>query len=176
MRQRSDYEKAVWSFWSQIDIRGKDECWDWRGAKNNVGYGCFRLNGVFWMAHRFMYRIKTGEEIPTGMVIRHMCNRPMCCNPNHLVIGTSLDNSRDRDSEGRNRRIAGARKRDAELMHLIKSEEPSGLTIREFAERAGLGIEEARLRLRRLKMLELVEMRREGENRRIVHIHAEPRP
>jgi DNA-binding transcriptional ArsR family regulator len=170
-RDRTDFEKVKWSFWSQIDRRGRDECWDWQGAKNNAGYGCFHLNGKFWMAHRFMYRIKTGEEIPSGLVVRHKCNRPVCCNPNHLDIGTPLDNSRDRDSKGRNRRIAGARKRDAEMVRLIQEKEPRGLMIGEFADQAGLDIQEARRRLRRLRELGLIEMRYEADDRRVAFIH-----
>jgi len=37
------------------------------------------------------------------MVIRHTCDRPQCCNPAHLLIGTVKDNSDDKMARGRHR-------------------------------------------------------------------------
>ena len=34
-------------------------------------------------------------EIPKGMVIRHKCDNPNCCNIEHLEIGTQKDNIED---------------------------------------------------------------------------------
>jgi hypothetical protein len=40
-------------------------------------------------------------EIPKGMVIRHKCDNPACCNIEHLEIGTPLDNVNDMIERGR---------------------------------------------------------------------------
>lgn len=48
-----------------------------------------------WFMHRYVYHITFGE-IPDGSVIRHKCDNPQCCNPDHLELGTQLENMRDR--------------------------------------------------------------------------------
>ena len=46
------------------------------------------------------YEEKYGN-IPKGMVIRHKCDHPYCCNIEHLEAGTQLDNVRDMIQRGR---------------------------------------------------------------------------
>ena len=40
--------------------------------------------------------------IPRGMVVRHKCDVRLCIAPNHLEVGTVLDNLNDMYSRGRN--------------------------------------------------------------------------
>lgn len=64
------------------------------------GYVRIMYNGKHDRLFRVLYQQKYGE-IPKGMVIRHKCDRPYCCNIEHLEIGTQLDNVRDMIQRGR---------------------------------------------------------------------------
>ena len=50
--------------------------------------------------HRIVYALITGEDI-TGLVVRHICDNPLCVNPDHLLAGTHIDNMCDRRERGR---------------------------------------------------------------------------
>jgi hypothetical protein len=81
-------------------IEKTDGCWLWRGTTNN-GYGIFLLPGeVPVRAHRHAYELWKGP-IPDGAVVMHVCDNPPCVNPDHLQIGTRLDNNRDCAAKGR---------------------------------------------------------------------------
>lgn len=81
-------------------------CWLWLGALFVSGYGWFqrghrkqpgaRANRISWELHR--------GPIPDGLCVLHRCDNPSCVNPDHLFIGTQLDNIADRDRKGRQAR------------------------------------------------------------------------
>jgi hypothetical protein len=80
-------------------------CWTWRGNQNTLGYGmidCSTGGRRHFRANRISYEIFVGP-IPDGHVIRHTCDNPPCVQPDHLVPGTPLDNSRDMTSRRRQR-------------------------------------------------------------------------
>lgn len=78
-------------FWGHVDIKDNiEECWNWTGCTNK-GYGIFRCGTNTTYAHRFACSMK--ERIPHGFQVQHLCNNPMCCNPNHLKPGTCLVNT-----------------------------------------------------------------------------------
>lgn len=84
-------------------IRCDSGCWEWQAARTSAGYGHFTpTKGVRSYAHRFAWQEVNGP-IPEGMHICHKCDNPRCCNPDHLFLGTHLDNIRDRQSKGRTR-------------------------------------------------------------------------
>jgi hypothetical protein len=85
-------------FWNKVDQSG--DCWEWMASKNHGGYGFFHYQGVCRLAHRVSH-ILHGGDIPNGMSVCHRCDNPGCVNPNHLFIGTHLDNMRDMYSKGR---------------------------------------------------------------------------
>jgi hypothetical protein len=91
----------VWHLMSKCKISKKpDSCWIWKGGKYSSGYGYFTYLGDKYMIHRLMYELWYGE-IPKGLIIRHMCNNPECCFPEHLKIGTQKENMADMRRAGR---------------------------------------------------------------------------
>ena len=81
-------------FWSKVDPAPSQCCWEWTACKSSDGYGCFTLNYRNLRAHRLAYTLSKGE-IPEGLVVRHTCDNPVCCNPDHLILGTHTDNMAD---------------------------------------------------------------------------------
>jgi hypothetical protein len=87
-------------FWAKVDRNGPDECWLWKGAKNHAGYGKMRWCGGWELAHRIIFMMVHGP-IPEGAFICHHCDTPSCVNPNHLFLGSALENNRDTLAKGR---------------------------------------------------------------------------
>lgn len=86
---------------------GDDECWIWTGARASKGYGHTYRNGKHIYAHRAAYESVHGEGSAHGLLVRHKCDNPPCCNPNHLEVGTAVDNTRDMYERGRNNDVRG---------------------------------------------------------------------
>lgn len=90
-------------FWRYVAKGSRSECWLWRGTvlKRN-GYGTFwhPERKQMMLAHRFAWTLTKGE-IPTGLKTLHKCDVPACCNPQHLWLGTQLDNMQDMAAKGR---------------------------------------------------------------------------
>lgn len=83
-------------FWEFVDVRGHDECWEWRGGKNKAGYGKVTIDGKKVGAHRLSFMIAHGEHsIPKTHHVCHSCDNPGCVNPMHLWLGTDYDNVQD---------------------------------------------------------------------------------
>lgn len=91
----------VEKFWKLVLKDTPTFCWAWSGRTDAGGYGI--VGGQ--RAHRLSYEIHNGP-IPRGAVIRHRCDNPPCCNPDHLLIGTAYDNNIDRATRRRVHRIA----------------------------------------------------------------------
>lgn len=87
-------------FFSKVQQGHPDQCWLWIAARDKDGYGRFFLNGQTRRAHRVSYEIVHGP-IPDELETLHSCDNPPCVNPNHISVGTSLDNSQDCIQKGR---------------------------------------------------------------------------
>jgi hypothetical protein len=88
-------------FWSNVRVTAnKSDCWEWQFTLNSQGYGRFFMDAKRYPAHRIAYTIFNGP-IPEGMIVRHRCHNRICCNPAHLVVGTSKDNAQDALKAGR---------------------------------------------------------------------------
>ena len=80
--------------------------------------------------HRTVWEAHNAEPIPEGMVLRHTCDNPACCNPNHLVLGTQQDNVDDMHARGRQ----GKPRYDHNRMRELRD---SGCTFKEIGEILG---------------------------------------
>lgn len=79
---------------------GPKACWPWLGARDRDGYGIVRGQV---RAHRLAWEWAHNAKAE-GLVIRHTCDNPACCNPRHLVSGSHADNVADQVARGRTAR------------------------------------------------------------------------
>lgn len=86
---------AVAKFWSRVDVRGSDDCWLWTGSRCRRGYGSFSSAGRTYRTHRLAWMIQHQKEIPAGMCGCHACDNPSCVNPNHIWLGSVIENNFD---------------------------------------------------------------------------------
>lgn len=129
-------------FWKKVDVLSVDECWEWKGFCSPYGY--FKDSPTTsTSAHIFSYKIHFGE-IPDGMFVCHSCDNPPCVNPNHLFLGTPLDNMRDKIQKGRaryNPPIGNNRKmikiRDEDIP-IIKMKRLSGISCIDLGKEYGV--------------------------------------
>lgn len=116
MRLPTENPRFVNAFWSRVQRGAESECWPYVGSRGAKGYGVVHLNKRQSMgAHRVAWSLANEREIPDGLVVRHACDNPPCCNPAHLSIGTAADNERDKTLRERRRDNQGERNGQARL-------------------------------------------------------------
>ena len=91
-------------FWDKVgsDEWSSNECWEWKASLNRKGYGQFRIEGKVYKAHRVSWVIHFGD-IPLETLVLHKCDNSKCVNPEHLFLGTHMDNRIDAINKGRAR-------------------------------------------------------------------------
>lgn len=94
-----------------IDMKAPDQCWPWLGpsggrARDPRPY--FTCEGRKWIAYRLVYELVHGVTLEPKQLLLHSCDMGAmpptgvgCCNPAHLSIGTTQDNSDDMTSRQR---------------------------------------------------------------------------
>lgn len=98
-------------YWERVEMQCErlpwSGCWIFTGYTVGKGYGCAHDNGHHKLVHRASWERHRGT-IPEGMFVLHRCDTPSCFNPEHLFLGTLLDNNRDRESKGRGNQPSGS--------------------------------------------------------------------
>ena len=90
-------EEAMKSFLGFIDKT--EYCWFWTGYITPTGYGYFTLMyddtpKKNYRAHRLSWIMYKGD-IPEGKEVLHKCGNKICVNPEHLYLGTQIENLND---------------------------------------------------------------------------------
>lgn len=88
--------KVAARFWPKVRIT--DTCWLWIGACVPGGYGSIGIAGRQHGAHRVSWAMANGRW-PDGMVL-HRCGIYQCVRPDHLYVGTGVENSADSRRHG----------------------------------------------------------------------------
>lgn len=113
-------------------IKNENGCWGWSGSIMNKGYGCFSVHYKSMLAHRVSYEIHKGEC--AGKFVCHTCDNPICTNPEHLFLGTQLENMTDCIEKGRHGRSKLKIKDVIEIKKMLQD----GLRNQEIASKYGV--------------------------------------
>lgn len=130
-------------FWSKVV--GGDGCWIYSGSKKADGYGQFsvgsRADGTRGKvrAHRMAWCLTNGA-IPDGMDVLHECDNPSCVRPDHLKLGTHIDNMKDARDRRRRQGASNANSQlsDAQVAEIRRRYESGLFTQTKLASQFGI--------------------------------------
>jgi hypothetical protein len=77
-----------------------NDCFVVANHHTNTGYPRKSIGGKMFYLNRLIFEECFGP-IPDGLCVCHKCDNPSCINPEHLFLGTQLENIKDRDRKGR---------------------------------------------------------------------------
>lgn len=139
MRTREEFEAA-------LHPEPNTGCYLWALSLTHNGYGRIHWKGKTRRAHRVAWEFVNGEA-PADLQVCHKCDTPACCNPDHLFLGTALDNQHDMIAKGRAHYAGGARGErhfkcklsDAAVAEIRAIYAAGGITTRALAKQFGVG-------------------------------------
>lgn len=96
-------------FWAKVESPNNKGCMNWVGLRDKAGYGVFGNTHTWCLSYRDCGEIKTHRiswvlnfgKILNNLWVLHKCDNPSCVNPDHLWLGTSQENTHDREKKGR---------------------------------------------------------------------------
>jgi hypothetical protein len=90
-------EKDRRRFEKRLRRDAKTGCLEFTGYRDMNGYGRFGVRRVPRLAHRVAF-VLAGNPLAEGENLRHACDNPSCCNPDHLAVG-GQDKKHERHGE-----------------------------------------------------------------------------
>ena len=93
---------------------GPNGCLEFQGYRARSGYGIIGLGTKKLKVHRVAWEGAFGP-IPDDLCVLHSCDNRVCCNSEHLFLGTRLDNAIDREKKGRGNHQTGKYNGNAKL-------------------------------------------------------------
>lgn len=75
-----------------IDIKGKNDCWIYKGKPGQYGYALMRFEGKKRRVHRIVYEYFYGLSDHDS--IHHRCRNKLCCNPDHMEIMSNSEHTK----------------------------------------------------------------------------------
>ncbi len=129
-------KKTTFERWREkVDMKGPDDCWEWLASKDSWGYGQIKTNKKVISSHRFSYAHykNNGQPVQSNLCVCHHCDNPGCVNPNHLFLGTHIDNMQDMIRKGRRVNPRPKKHTDDEVSK-IRADYASGLSQRKVAK------------------------------------------
>ena len=104
IEEKIPYGRNKWAF----RFRGrytitKTGCFVYSGACDRDGYPSFSYKNKRIRGNQLSWVLIHGP-IPEGMQVCHICDNPGCINPTHLFLGTTQENTKDRDLKCRQAR------------------------------------------------------------------------
>ena len=120
-----------------------DGCIEYRGDRDNKGYGRMFVNGKRIKAHRLALALHLGVAVEGLGMVLHKCGNPACVNPAHLYCGTHSENAADSIRHGTMRRgeqHSNSKLTVAQVAAIRKHLDEGVLTYRQIIEALGLRI------------------------------------
>ena len=103
------FKKLPDGFWEKVEVRGTNDCWEWKAGKGSDGYGIYFINRKPFRAHRLVV------DAPPGTQVCHTCDNKVCMNPKHLVIADHAWNMQDKKNKGRQASLPGEENPNSKL-------------------------------------------------------------
>lgn len=115
------------------------ECIEHKQKGIRGGYARTSRNYKQHLMHRLIYCETNGINIESikGLVVRHSCDNPRCINPNHLLLGTHLDNNLDMMERNRS---STTKLTMENVLEIRRDAKPSSISYGFFAKKFGVKI------------------------------------